>query len=96
MRGVAPRECELRQHIFIFGQGFTGRAVVDNVQRWLAGKEKEKGSQVFLKSFAGVDDVDFRVCSYPAPLVISFVPTHCRAQYYDVRKRVFVAYLKEV
>ena len=91
LRGVEPRERKLRQHVFLFGQGFTSRAVVDDVQSWLSGKEQVKGSQVFGKSIARVDNVDLRVCPDPSPFVISLIPTRCRAQYDDVRERVIVA-----
>ena len=79
LRGMTPQRCELRQHVFLFGQGFTSRAIVDDVHRRPAGKEQVKGSQIILKSTAGVEKVDLCVCPYPAPLLISLVSTRKRA-----------------
>ena len=76
---VPARESKFGQHVLLFGEGLTGRAVVDDIQRGLTGKDREKCSQVLLKPIARVDDEDLWVCPDPGSGMVRFVPTHCGA-----------------
>ena len=73
---VPTRESKFGQHVFLFGESLTGRAVVDDIQRGLTGKDRVKRSQVLLKAITRVDDEDLGVCPNPGSGMIRFVPTY--------------------
>ena len=52
--GMAARESQLWQDVFLLLQSLRGRAVVDYKKCWLALKQQVEGPQVIVKALTGV------------------------------------------
>ena len=93
---MAATENLLREHVLLLCQRFCGRAVVNNVQGWLALEYQVEGPRVIMKALAGIYNVDLRVRPDPGLLVISVVVPHRGTQGCDVSKDLAVGAFKQI
>ena len=84
--GLAARERQLWQHLFLLRQSLRGHAVVDYKKCWLALKHQVEGPQVIVKALTGVQNVDLRVRPEPGALLVGLVVLYGGAQDHDVSK----------
>ena len=77
---MAATEGKLRQHVFLFGDGFRNAAVIDYVQGWLALKHRIESPEIVVQPFTRVNNVDLRVGPYPGGVLIRSVVSDCGTQ----------------